>query len=502
MTVRTIAAIADSDSYLKYAVHFLDQLKDWRRQVVVVRSHLIPTSVQTRAALAGTFLEGRPPAVVPVRKLSTNLNPMPDVVLVAATGPIAREVLIHFASLKNRPALITALPGIAFPATSRALGFRELSDTFMVHSLAEADAFAILGEKMSLDGITPRAVLPNGSFDSGFASHSSFGGNGFGGGTYDGGAYDAGAAGNAEADEDAEAVEEAGLDPERPAIDEPDPADAPEIVKAAQEQGHAPTPPLEEENILPPSFAVGRLPMLSHHEPPEPDMTSVNRIVFAPQAKMPFKQFQRLEILKALAETKRKHPEVEVIVKLRALRGEPQTHIERFPYDYLWENYCAETGEDQSLLDFQTGSLAERLTPGSALVTVSSTAAVEAIDRGLRVGIISDFGVTKKLLNAMFSESGLLMTLEEMQDLNIPHANQQWLRRNYFHTPEDVKAAHRRDMEHELAALADAARKGYLDVSAAAMARARTRAWRARLKTALPAPVWKAARNVRNAVRA
>ncbi len=479
MTVRTIAAIADSDSYLKYAVHFLDQLKDWRRQVVVVRSHVIPTSVQTRAALAGTFLEGRPPAVVPVRKLSANLNPMPDVVLIAATGPIAREVLIHFASLKNRPALITALPGIAFPATSRALGYRELADTFMVHSLAEADTFAILGEKMSLDGITPRAILPSGSsFDDIRTT------------TFD----DASAS-------DADATGADGLDPERPAIDEPDPADAPEIVKAAQERGETPAPPLEEEIILPPSFAVGRLPMLNHHEPPAPDETPVNRIVFAPQAKMPFEESERLEILKALAETKRKHPDIEVIVKLRALRGEPQTHIERFPYDYLWEKYCAETGENEHLLDFQTGSLAERLTPGAALVTVSSTAAIEAIDLGLRVGIISDFGVTEKLLNAMFSESGLLMALDEMQDLDIPHANQQWLRRNYFHTPEDVVAAHRRDMEHELVALADAARKGYLDVSAAAMARARTRAWRARLKTALPAPVWKAARNVRNAVR-
>lgn len=479
MTVRTIAAIADSDSYLKYAVHFLDQLKDWRRQVVVVRSHVIPTSVQTRAALAGTFLEGRPPAVVPVRKLSANLNPMPDVVLIAATGPIAREVLIHFASLKNRPALITALPGIAFPATSRALGYRELADTFMVHSLAEADTFAILGEKMSLDGITPRAILPSGSsFDDIRTT------------TFD----DASAS-------DADATGADGLDPERPAIDEPDPADAPEIVKAAQERGETPAPPLEEEIILPPSFAVGRLPMLNHHEPPAPDETPVNRIVFAPQAKMPFEESERLEILKALAETKRKHPDVEVIVKLRALRGEPQTHIERFPYDYLWEKYCAETGENEHLLDFQTGSLAERLTPGTALVTVSSTAAIEAIDLGLRVGIISDFGVTEKLLNAMFSESGLLMALDEMQDLDIPHANQQWLRRNYFHTPDDVAAAHRRDMEHELVSLADASRKGYLDVSATAMARARTRAWRARLKTALPAPVLKVARNVRNAVR-
>ncbi len=479
MTVRTIAAIADSDSYLKYAVHFLDQLKDWRRQVVVVRSHVIPTSVQTRAALAGTFLEGRPPAVVPVRKLSANLNPMPDVVLVAATGPIAREVLIHFASLKNRPALITALPGIAFPATSRALGYRELSDTFMVHSLAEADAFAILGEKMSLDGRTPRAVLPSTSFEDSLGTTGLL----------------------EDTDAETDAPDDDYLDPERPALDEPDPADAPEIIKAVQERGETPTPPLEEETILPPSFAVGRLPMLNHHEPPAPDETPVNRIVFAPQAKMPFKRFQRIEILKALAETKRKHPEVEVIVKLRALRGEPQTHIERFPYDHIWESYCAETGEDVNLLDFQTGSLAERLTPGAALVTVSSTAAVEAIDRGLRVGIISDFGVSKKLLNAMFGESGLLMTLEEMQELDIPHANQQWLRRNYFHTPEDVVAAHRRNMDQELVALADAARKGYLDLSAAAMARARTRAWRARLKTALPAPVWKAARNVRNALR-
>ena len=61
-----ITAVADSDSYLKLACTTLDRLgPEWERRVVLVRSPLLPTDVQQRAAAGGTFMEGSFPRSCP-----------------------------------------------------------------------------------------------------------------------------------------------------------------------------------------------------------------------------------------------------------------------------------------------------------------------------------------------------------------------------------------------------------------------------------------------------
>lgn len=481
----TILAIADSDSYLKYAVHFLEHLPQWRRQVMVVRSPVQPTSVQTRAALEGTFLQGRPPAVLPLKRLQSNANPAPDVVLVAATGPVAREVLLQWSSGAKRPALVTALPGIALPATRRALAFRELCDLFLVHSVAEAAEFARLGtEAAEAAGLTLH--LPD----------------------------DAGAV-------------LAFPDPDLPGDDGPDPADAPDPACMAPHPGaglgtstgdgsvagrdavggHAPSAagptapsddlPMETE-LVPPPMALARLPMLRHHHPPAAVELPLRRIVFAAQAKMPFLAEERRRVLLELARTARERIEVRVIMKLRAHRGEPQTHRERFPYDALWDELVSEGLVRGDELSWEAGPLAPLLTPGTGLVTVSSTAAIEAVDRGLPVAILSDFGVDRNLLNAMFQGSGLLTSLERVSRLQLPTADPEWARMNYFHDAAAVATSGWPEVAAALDGLAERARAGQLSVDPAVVARARTRAWRARLRTRLPQPVLRASQLLRS----
>ena len=70
-------------------------------------------------------------------------------------------------------------------------------------------------------------------------------------------------------------------------------------------------------------------------------------------------------------------------VKLRAWAGEPQTHLEQYPFDTLWGELVASRAVAGHELEFCTGSMAEQLVPGTAMVTVSSTAALEAIDNAL-----------------------------------------------------------------------------------------------------------------------
>lgn len=466
----TILAIADSDSYLKYAVHFLEHLPQWRRQVMVVRSPVQPTSVQTRAALEGTFLQGRPPAVLPLKRLESNANPAPDVVLVAATGPVAREVLLQWSSGPKRPALVTALPGIALPATRRALAFRELCDLFLVHSVAEAEEFARLGtEAAEAAGVS--MLVP-----------------------------------------DAAGLALPFPDPDLPGDDGPDPADVPEMSVDAEQEGAdgagtaAPVArpaaasddlPLETE-LVPPAMALARLPMLRHQSPPPAVGLPLRRLVFAAQAKMPFLAPERRQVLLALAQTTREQPGVKVIMKLRAHRGEPQTHRERFPYDTLWDDLVHEGLVRGDELSWEAGPLAPLLTPGTGLVTVSSTAAIEAVDRGLPVAILNDFGVDRLLLNAMFEGSGLLTSLDQVIRLELPTADPQWARTNYFHDAEAVEASGWPEVAVALDELAVRARAGQLGVDPAVAARARTRAWRARLRTRLPQPVLRASQLLRS----
>jgi len=449
----TILAIADSDSYLKYAVHFLEHLPQWRRQVMVVRSPVQPTSVQTRAALDGTFLQGRTPAVLPLKRLAANANPAPDVVLVAATGPVAREVLLQFSTAGGRrPALVTALPGISLPATRRALAFRELCDLFLVHSLAEAEAFAGFAA----------APLPVPDADPVTAAL------------------------------ELTAALAAGPDPERPDDDGPDPADVPEPEEQAPAE-----PPLGQQPLVAPDMALARLPMLRHHVPPEPAEVPVRRLVFAAQAKMPFLKEERCLVLRELAATARERPELSVVLKLRARRGEPQTHREAHPYDTLWDELVQEGLVRGDELTWEAGPLAPLLTPGTALVTVSSTAAVEAVDRGLPVAVLSDFGVSDELLNAMFTGSGLLTTLGEVRALRIPVLDPRWAAKNYFHAARDVAASPWPDAVEALDALAERARAGGLGTDPEILVRARSRAWRARLRTRLPQPVLRASHLLR-----
>lgn len=401
----TILAVADSDSYLKYAVHLLEHLPHWKRQLMVVRSPVQPTSVQTRSALAGTFLQGRPPAVLPLRKLAANVSATPDVVLVAGTAHSAREVLLRFSESERRPGLVTALPGIGLPARRKAFVHRELADLHLVHSLTEAEAFS------SLD-------LGKG-----------------------------------------------------------------------------------ESAIRPIPLALTRLPMLRHDAPVEPVDAPLKRLVFAVQAMMPFEQEERERILLCLAATARRHPGLEVVVKLRAHHGEPQTHRERLPYDTLWAGLVKDGRVTGSELVWEAGPLLPLLTPGAALVTVSSTAAIEAVDRGLPVGIIGDFGVDERHLNALFAGSGMLVTLDEVERLELPHADPAWQRLNYFHTAQDVASHAWPEVSGALDALAEDARAGRLSRDVEVLSRARRRAWKSRARTTLPTPALKAAVAIRNLTR-
>ncbi|MER7368420.1 DUF6716 putative glycosyltransferase [Nonomuraea wenchangensis] len=321
-------AVADSDSYLKWAACLLDDLPEGSSaDLVVVRTPIAPSPEQIAAAVSG---RGRPaPPVLSarsVRRLAERTRP--DVILVACTGPVV-DVLVSgvLDGLRPRPVFVSGLPGISVPATEKAWIYRSGCDLFVVHSEREVAEFGEIAGRLG------------------------------GGG----------------------------------------------------------------------SVGLARLPFLRAGTAP----AGGDRVVFATQAKVPRGREQRERILHALAELAQRRPDLDVVVKLRALEDERQTHRERHHYQRLWR----EMGEP-GRLRFAAGPMHEQLAQAAGFVTVSSTAALEAIAQGVPSLVLTDFGVSAEMINVVFEGSGLLGTLDDLAAGGFRAASPAWCAANYFHPAE------------------------------------------------------------------
>lgn len=373
MTGLRVLAVADSDSYLKWAAWSLARFRDdggtpaLEPAVVVVRSPLAPTPEQSRAAVAGTGL-ATPPVLSPTALARLVAAHRPDVVLIAATGPVAELVArrVLRATIPQRPALVTGLPGMALPATEHGTGWRRWADAFVVHGRHEADPYRAA---FAQHGATPQIVLSRLPF----------------------------------------------LDPAGSAAGAPPSGTSPQ-----------------------------RAPGLPH------------RVVLAAQAKVPATRDERVRLLDDLARLA--DDGLEVTVKLRARTGERQTHNEPYPLDALWTAEHQRLGRSADEVAFAVGPMSDHLTPGTALLTVSSTAGLESLARGLPTVFLTDFGVGRDQLNEAYVGSGCLYRLDEVAATlrtGGPTPDPDWCEDGYLHHGDELAPAVR--------ALAERARAGTLE---------------------------------------
>jgi hypothetical protein len=325
-------AIADSDSYVKWGAATLDRLPpDWEKDLVVLRTPVLPSAGQLSSALVGTSLAGGDARVLDLAGIAALVRrEAPDVVLLSARGPAVRVIVRAIAPPRRpRPVLVSGMPGIALPAKRKALFFRSQVDLIVLHSFRELAAF----RQRALDV----------------------------------------------------GVEQA--------------------------------------------FALSTLAFLT---PDGERSADPGDIVFASQAKVPSKREARLRLLGWLAAAAEAHPDSQVVVKLRARVGEQQTHAEAFPLDVLAEGVVAPDN-----LVFATGSMARYLDSARALVTVSSTAVLEAVARGIPALVLDDFGVNDTLINAVFEGSGLLGSSDDLIAGRFREVEPAWAHDNYFHDPSE-----------------------------------------------------------------
>lgn len=180
------------------------------------------------------------------------------------------------------------------------------------------------------------------------------------------------------------------------------------------------------------ALVLTRLPFLG--DPGPRAATGRYTVTFAGQPGVPASRWQRRYLVERLARHARNHPERDVVVKLRALPGERITHAEPHPYDELVRALGAARPSNLTVV---TGDMGRTLDRTDLLVTVSSTAAAEAIHRGIPTAVLTDFGIRESLGNAYFLGSGCLASFDDLDAGRVPEADARWARRNGLGTTVD-----------------------------------------------------------------
>lgn len=147
-------------------------------------------------------------------------------------------------------------------------------------------------------------------------------------------------------------------------------------------------------------------------------------VVFAAQPSVPERREERAYLLDRLVRHARLHPDREVLLKLRSRPGEHTTHIEELPYQKLARRTALPPN-----LRLVHGHMGEVLDRTDLLVTVSSTAALEALHRRIPTVILTDLGVREALGNHHFVGSGCLASWDQLDAGHLPVPDETWVAR-------------------------------------------------------------------------
>ncbi|MFK4225235.1 DUF6716 putative glycosyltransferase [Streptomyces sp. NPDC019890] len=149
-------------------------------------------------------------------------------------------------------------------------------------------------------------------------------------------------------------------------------------------------------------------------------------VVFAAQPSVPESRADRTYLLRRLVEHARLHPHREVLLKLRSKPGEHTTHLEELPYQKLADRLPGGLPPNFRLVYGHMGEVLDRT---DLLVTLSSTAALESLHRGIPTAVLTDLGVREALGNHHFLGSGLLTSWDRLDGGHRPAPDPDWLAR-------------------------------------------------------------------------
>ncbi|OII28249.1 DUF6716 putative glycosyltransferase [Curtobacterium sp. MCBA15_013] len=196
---------------------------------------------------------------------------------------------------------------------------------------------------------------------------------------------------------------------------------------------------LATEGGVEPHFALATLPFArpSGAAASRDGVSPRDSVVFAAQPSVPAERAERERVVGWLAETARRHPEWRVVIKVRAAAGEHQTHREQDPYPDLVP------ADAPANLVVESGPMSAHLDRAVALVTISSTAVLEAAARGIPALTLTDFGIGRHLINEVFVGSGLEGDAVDLVDGRFGTVREEWMHDNHFHPESEDDWAER-----------------------------------------------------------
>ena len=174
--------------------------------------------------------------------------------------------------------------------------------------------------------------------------------------------------------------------------------------------------------IAPDNLLLSGLPLLPARPAPLAE-GRVRTLLFADQPTVPDTPWDRAYLYVRLAEYARRHPDRTVLLKPRHRPDEGTFHVMQ---DHP-EAVLARMGPLPANFSVTYDSITSLLPATDLLLTISSTAGLEAIGQGVRTVFVSDLGVHEKHGNHVLVRSGLLATFDDVLADLIPRPDPAWL---------------------------------------------------------------------------
>lgn len=178
--------------------------------------------------------------------------------------------------------------------------------------------------------------------------------------------------------------------------------------------------------------------------------THENVILFAGQPDVPQSKKERCYIIHKLFDLALAKPDHEIILKPRVKPGEQTFHKVKFYYEDLVNQIIA-TRPAPPNFSISYAPIDSLLARSKLMLTISSTAAIEARMMGVSLGIIDDFPATPDYGRSFFRTSGCIITFDQIIEGHSPKIDPNWESHNLHHDSKSTEIIYesvKRALEH------------------------------------------------------
>lgn len=191
----------------------------------------------------------------------------------------------------------------------------------------------------------------------------------------------------------------------------------------------------------PDSVVQASLPFLSGrvYDPTAAGRKRPFTTTFVTQPGVPETRDERRYAIAQVLEHATTNPSRRVLVKLRSRPGERTTHVEPYHFATLLRRRRLPAN-----VELIYGSMSDVLDRTDLCVTVSSTAAIEAMHRHIPTAILTDFGIRESLGNHVFLGAGVFASWAALHAGTVPKTDPGWAANNGVDDPEPFAEAARR----------------------------------------------------------